>query len=183
PVIVRVTQAPDRALLSVAVEGDSSHGAAVLRSVRGMLGADRDFTHFYRAAARIAWLAPLVKRMRGVKPPRHPGIWEACVNAIVFQQLSLRAATAIMQRLIAALARPVKTDGDAEAAANHRAFLHPGMVGRRRVGRSADAPHPRSRQADTRYAVFYSLADVDEGESSPRRMSSAKSVTVREPVA
>lgn len=111
PVIVRVTQTPDRALLSVAVEGDSSHDAAVLRSVRGTLGADRDITRFYRAAARIAWLAPLVERMRGVKPPRYPGIWEACVNAIVFQQISLRAATAIMHRLIVALARPVKADG------------------------------------------------------------------------
>jgi DNA-3-methyladenine glycosylase II len=42
-----------------------------------------------------------------VKPPRYPTLWEACVNAIVFQQLSLRAASTIMQRLIVAIGRSV----------------------------------------------------------------------------
>jgi DNA-3-methyladenine glycosylase II len=44
--------------------------------------------------------------MRGVKPPRHPTVWEACVNAIVFQQVSIVAASAIMRRFIAALGEP-----------------------------------------------------------------------------
>jgi DNA-3-methyladenine glycosylase II len=38
-----------------------------------------------------------------VKPPRYPTLWEACVNAILFQQVSLHAASAIMRRLIVAL--------------------------------------------------------------------------------
>lgn len=111
PVIVRATQTPHQASLCIAIEGDRIHDASVLRLVRGMLGADRDITHFRRAAARIPWLAPLVKRMRGVKPPRYPSLWEACANAIVFQQVSLRAASTIMHRMIVALGRSVKTDG------------------------------------------------------------------------
>ncbi|MGI8508298.1 MAG: DNA-3-methyladenine glycosylase family protein [Gemmatimonadaceae bacterium] len=75
-----------------------------------MLGVARDLEPFDRAAAHISWLAPLVKRMRGVKPPRYPALWEACANAIVFQQVSLRAASAIMHRLIVTLGQPVPID-------------------------------------------------------------------------
>ncbi len=37
-----------------------------------------------------------------------------------------------------------RSQGDAEAGADHDAFLHPGMVGRRRMGRRSHARHPRS---------------------------------------
>jgi DNA-3-methyladenine glycosylase II len=49
--------------------------------------------------------------MRGLKPPRYPALFEACANAIVFQQVSLHAASAIMRRLILALGTQVEHDG------------------------------------------------------------------------
>lgn len=111
PVIVRVMQVAHRHSLCVTIEGDARNDDAVLALVRQVLGADRDVGKFHRAAARIAWLAPLAKRMRGVKPPRYPTLWEACANAVIFQQLSLRAASAIMHRLIVAVGQPVEVDG------------------------------------------------------------------------
>ena len=111
PVIVHVTQIAHQHALGVTIDGDIHNDVAVLSLVRQMLGADRDLTRFYRAAAHVPWLAPLVKRMRGVKPPRYPTLWEACANAIVFQQLSVRAASAIMQRLIVAIGQCVHADG------------------------------------------------------------------------
>jgi DNA-3-methyladenine glycosylase II len=111
PVIVRVVQRAHARSLSIAIEGDAHDDAAVLGLVRQMLGADRDLGKFYRAAAHVGWLAPLVKRMRGVKPPRYPSLWEACVNAVVFQQISLRAAGAAMRRLILAVGSPVHAAG------------------------------------------------------------------------
>ena len=45
--------------------------------------------------------------MRGVKPPRYPSLWEACVNAVVFQQISIVAASAMLRRTILALGEPV----------------------------------------------------------------------------
>jgi DNA-3-methyladenine glycosylase II len=54
---------------------------------------------------------PLAVRMRGVKPPRYPTLWEACVNVIVFQQISLHAASTIMERLTLALGRSVESTG------------------------------------------------------------------------
>ena len=110
PLIVHVAQTRPEAL-TVAVEGQAAGHAPALALVRRMLGVDRDLTPFHRAAARIPWLSPLAQRMRGVKPPRYPTLWEACVNAIVFQQVSLLAASAILRRLILALGSPLERQG------------------------------------------------------------------------
>ncbi|HET8877401.1 MAG TPA: hypothetical protein VFO53_13810 [Casimicrobiaceae bacterium] len=111
PVVVRVTQIAHPHALQVAIDGDRRNDAAIVSVVGQMLGADCDLRRFYRAAAHIPWLAPLVKRMRGVKQPRYPTLWEACANAIVFQQISLRAASTIMYRLIVAIGQCVQADG------------------------------------------------------------------------
>lgn len=49
--------------------------------------------------------------MRGVKPPRYPTLWEACVNAVVFQQVSLHAASSILRKIILEVGTPVMCDG------------------------------------------------------------------------
>jgi DNA-3-methyladenine glycosylase II len=110
PVIVHVTQVAPRHSLRVAIAGHRGNDGAVLALVGQMLGVDRNLRPFYRAAAQVPWLAPLAKRMRGVKPPRYPTLWEACTNGIVFQQLSLRAASTIMHRLIVAIGQCVEQD-------------------------------------------------------------------------
>jgi DNA-3-methyladenine glycosylase II len=110
PVIARVKQnRPDS--LAVTLDGDLAEHPRALVLVRRMLGVSRDLSHFNRAAARISWLRPLARRMRGVKPPRYPTLWEACVNAIVFQQVSLHAASAILRKMIFAVGGPIACDG------------------------------------------------------------------------
>ncbi len=110
PVVVRVAQL-NQGALTVTIDGDPREHKRALALVTRMLGIDRDVAHFSRAAERIPWLSALAERMRGVRPPRYPTLWEACVNAIVFQQISLHAASAIMRRLILALGRPVDSEG------------------------------------------------------------------------
>jgi len=108
PVVARVMQ-PRRDSLLVTFhgrEGVRGNYDAALATVQRMLGVDRDLSHFNRAARGITWLKPLAARMRGVKPPRYPTLWEACVNAVVFQQVSLIAASAICRRMIMALGAP-----------------------------------------------------------------------------
>jgi|SRR5665213_47755 len=113
-VLVRVAQTQP-ATLTVILQGcaDSDESVRALTMVRRILGAERKLSHFYRGARGISWLWPLAVRMRGVKPPRYPTLWEACVNAIVFQQVSLGAASSITRRMIVALGRPVKYDESA----------------------------------------------------------------------
>ncbi|MEP6834125.1 MAG: hypothetical protein ABJB74_12055 [Gemmatimonas sp.] len=107
--ITCVTQ-PNNAALAVRVEGGPDTQRALAR-VRRMLGTDRELDLFYKQAEQISWLAPLVHRVRGIKPPRYPSLWEACVNAVVFQQISLHAASSIMRRLITTLADHTVYDG------------------------------------------------------------------------
>jgi len=107
--ITCVTQ-PQDAALQVRVEGGADPQRALAR-VRRMLGTDRELDAFYEQASQISWLAPLAIRLRGIKPPRYPSLWEACVNAIVFQQISLPAASSIMHRFIETLGDRTVHDG------------------------------------------------------------------------
>jgi len=48
---------------------------------------------------------------RGVKPPRYPTLWESIVNAVVYQQVSIHAAGAILRRVIERYARAREVEG------------------------------------------------------------------------
>jgi DNA-3-methyladenine glycosylase II len=96
-VAVRQTSASE---LAVRVDCGPGEEDAAFVTVARMLGAERTLARFDRGAAAIPWLRDIAARMRGVKPPRYPTLWEACVNAVVFQQVSLHAATAILRRVI-----------------------------------------------------------------------------------
>ena len=108
--LVRVSQ-PNPETLTIGIEGRRREHPRVLELVRRMLGVEVDLTPFYRSASKVQWLHPLVSRMRGVRPPRYPTVWEACVNAIVFQQISLHAASSIMGRLTMGLSESVEHSG------------------------------------------------------------------------
>jgi DNA-3-methyladenine glycosylase II len=109
-VTARVIQ-PSPTTLLITLVGDQREHERSLAIVQRVLGVDRDLAHFDRAAAHIPWLKSLAKRMHGVRPPRYPTLWEACVNAVVFQQISLIAATAIMHRLVVALGESLVSEG------------------------------------------------------------------------
>jgi DNA-3-methyladenine glycosylase II len=105
PAILSVAQrSPER--LSVTLSGAAGEEARAVALVRRMLGVDRDLRNFEKKVAKVPWLRALAGRMRGLKPPRYPTLWETCVNAIVFQQISLSAAGAIMGRIVRELGTP-----------------------------------------------------------------------------
>lgn len=109
PALLSVTQTgPIELSVDIAASGKQRFDPALL--VERLLGIDVDLEPFYRAAAHVDWLAPLVAGARGVKPPRYPSVWEACVNAIVYQQVSIHAAGAILRRVIERYAAPVAID-------------------------------------------------------------------------
>ena len=67
PVIVSVTQ-PRADALAVSVIGSAGDTERALSSVRRMLGTERDLSDFRRHVRAMPWLAPLARRMRGLKP-------------------------------------------------------------------------------------------------------------------
>ena len=95
--------------LDVRTLGEADFDAAAL-AVR-MLGTDRDLRPFYRAVKAIPWLDAIATRMRGIKPPRYPTLWEAFVNAVMFQQVSIHAASAILRRVVETLSKPLEYQG------------------------------------------------------------------------
>jgi DNA-3-methyladenine glycosylase II len=109
PTIVRVSQAAPDAL-AVTTSGAPIDDAVLAAFVRRSLGTDADTSPFLAAAAAVPWLDALAQRMLGLKPPRYPSLWEACVNAVTYQQVSIHAASAILRRVIATLGEPIADD-------------------------------------------------------------------------
>jgi DNA-3-methyladenine glycosylase II len=68
--------------------------------VRTLLGTAFDLAGFERFAADDPVLARLVPALRGFRPPINPDPFETLVTSITAQQVSLRAAFAIRNRLI-----------------------------------------------------------------------------------
>ena len=110
PVVVSVTQ-PGRNALSVTVKGNAADTVRAVANIRRILGTEHNLSVFHRHARAIPWLAPLARRMRGLRPPRYPDLFEACANAILFQQVSLHAASAIMRRFLLVRGTEVEHDG------------------------------------------------------------------------
>jgi DNA-3-methyladenine glycosylase II len=67
--------------------------------VRKLLGAEFDLDAFYGFAAGDPTLAGLVEELRGLRPPVAVEPFESLVTSITAQQVSLRAAFAIRNRL------------------------------------------------------------------------------------
>ncbi len=107
PIGFRARQrSPERLAIEPFGDGAKPVGAIARR----MLGTAHDPARFRRAAAGLPWLGPLAERMRGARGPRYPTLWEAIVNAVVFQAVSLAAASAVLRRAIVALEPAVTLD-------------------------------------------------------------------------
>ena len=73
---------------------------AVARQVlERMLGLAADLDGFYRVAAGDDRLHALAERFRGMRPPCFPTVFEAVVNAVACQQLSLDVGIHLLNRL------------------------------------------------------------------------------------
>jgi DNA-3-methyladenine glycosylase II len=110
PTLFSVTQRrPDE--VEVRVEGPAAAQIDPHAAVRRTFGIDVDLAAFYAGARTIAWLDGLAIGAIGVKPPRYPTLWESIVNAVVFQQVSIHAAAAILRRVIERYAAPREIGG------------------------------------------------------------------------
>ena len=81
-----------------------------------LLGLRIDLNDWYHTAAGDTRLRPLADTFRGMKPPRFPTMFEALVNAIVCQQLSLDVGLQLLNRLGMLCSERVGTLDDARYA-------------------------------------------------------------------
>ncbi len=130
PVALAVTQDDPLGVprLSVLLTGRPiDHGAEKLarRALERLLGLTVDLSAFAAIAEPDPSLGPLAARMRGLKPPRFPTVFEALVNGVACQQLSLAVGIHLLNRLTAAHGRPMAQD-----PAGPRAFPDPDQLAR-----------------------------------------------------
>jgi len=69
------------------------------QQVQKILGVERDLEAFYRLADKNTHIQSLAYRFRGVKPPRFPNVFEALINAVACQQVSLDVGIILLNRL------------------------------------------------------------------------------------
>ena len=100
PVQVAVTQQNSALAVTVAGAGLPSRAQAeVTAALDRLLGLRIDLRKFYRLASQETKLHQLARRFLGMKPPRFPSVFEALVNAIACQQLSLTVGITLWNRL------------------------------------------------------------------------------------
>jgi DNA-3-methyladenine glycosylase II len=94
-----------------AVPTGLSRSGGVIPTLEHLLGLRTDLSGFYRLAAADPKLEGLAARFRGVKPPRFPTVFEALLNAIACQQITLTQCIRLLNRL-AETHGPAEPNGD-----------------------------------------------------------------------
>jgi len=115
---VQVTQTGDakRPVLNVRLLGEQPpvQSTATMRALLGrMLGLGTDLSDFYRLARGHRKFDALAEAFRGARLPRFPSVFEALVNGICCQQLSLTVGITILNRLAEACGDRLDTPGGA----------------------------------------------------------------------
>jgi len=102
---VRQEQGGSGPLLAVELQGPgksappASSTAEARRLLEVTLGLRVDISGFYALSEHDPRLAPLAQRFVGMRPPRFPSVFEALVNAVCCQQLSLTVGIHLVSRL------------------------------------------------------------------------------------
>lgn len=115
PVEIAVEQTGTAASPALRVTAFASNASpaleAALRStVEHMLGVHSDLREFYAFAAKQKQLRALISSLTGVKPPRYPTLFEALLNAISCQQVSLNVGIMLLNRVVQTFGRPSAQD-------------------------------------------------------------------------
>jgi DNA-3-methyladenine glycosylase II len=104
PIAVEVIQrgspdSPELHVTATAASCISLDETTITEVLRRLLGFDIDLTAFYEFAASDTHLAPLAARFRGFKPPRYATLFEALLNGIACQQVTLNLGVQFLNRL------------------------------------------------------------------------------------
>ncbi|VVB90497.1 HhH-GPD superfamily base excision DNA repair protein [uncultured archaeon] len=113
PVEVAVVQKgkpdePELAITAMGMQLSSGTGSALAALLERMLGIRVDVSGFYRLAQNDSRLEYLASQFRGLKPPRFPTLFEALVNGIACQQVSLTQGIRLLSKLAATCGKTVE---------------------------------------------------------------------------
>ncbi len=102
---VRQVGSADRPLLEVEAAGplpETALADVARPALDRIIGLSIDMSAFHRLADADPNLGPLAARLRGIRPPRYPTAFEALVNAVACQQITLSLGIRVLNRLVEA---------------------------------------------------------------------------------
>ncbi len=91
------------------MSADDANAASAL--VARMLGVRLDLTPLRARLSAEPALAELAQRLAGLKPPQFATLWQTFVQVVPFQQVSLSAAVATLNRLVVSLGPEKRHEG------------------------------------------------------------------------
>lgn len=103
----------DKPDIRYSIQGRNSSSATHLAAggaLRRMLGLDVDPAPLQRLAEAERTIRATGIALRGMRPPRFAGLFEAFASVVPFQQLSLEAGVAIVARLVAKFGQHLEYD-------------------------------------------------------------------------
>jgi len=107
----------NKPLLSLALqsetyrEPDAAEVRRVKETIAAILNLRLDLTMFYEAVSRDPILTGITSRLYGLKTPRTQTVFEALVDSIIEQQISIRVARSLRERLIREFGEQVTIQG------------------------------------------------------------------------
>ena len=103
-------------LLRVDLESHDDLSSGQLKSVSEMISRifnlNLDLNPFYHKVENDKVMGKLINQLRGLKSPITPTIFEALIDSIIEQQISLKAAHSIENRLIKRFGDSMKVEGE-----------------------------------------------------------------------
>jgi DNA-3-methyladenine glycosylase II len=85
---------------------------SAIQTVSGLLNIDLNLKSFYELAKRDRVLAEIVHRLKGLKIPTTLTVFEALIDSITEQQISLNVAHALEQNLVKAFGNTLRLDDE-----------------------------------------------------------------------
>lgn len=113
---IQQTGSPSRPRLAVtaaAKEIPINSEIILRRKIERLLGTQINLRAFYSLSRTQKHLQPLIAEFAGFKPPRYPTIFEALLNAISCQQVSLHVGIMLLNRLVQTFGKTASSAADA----------------------------------------------------------------------
>ena len=98
-VLVEQHAAAELTVTTSSEQHSEAAATTVKATLQKMFSVATNLAPFYHLSARDTQLQPLAQMFKGVKPPRFPTIFEALINSIACQQISLDAGISLLNKL------------------------------------------------------------------------------------
>lgn len=106
-------------------------------AARELFSLDHPIEEFYALARREPVLSATIRTFRGLRVPRDPSLYEALIHSIIGQQLSVRVATVLKERLFAMTDAVVEAENvEVPHVPGPTSLIRLGAEGMRRLGLS-----------------------------------------------